>query len=239
MINSLPLLRKGFFRFREDSAPINRINVESLTERMNRSVKRIRRTACFICALLLALCTAAAYAEAETENVEQGVDEIQPLLEMTEVKQQEGMSLEEMTDAVAENAMSEYLDHATGFSMQYPSIFVFNEELPGNAAATADGKATLSIENMENQSGLDEAALTAAIKLESSDAEIRKNEHNGCLRTDRETNDSKTVRTDLYLLTKQSFHHVVICYPAEEKESYFTYIEYMINTMETKGTDLG
>ena len=135
--------------------------------------------------------------------------------------------------------MSEYLDHATGFSMQYPSIFMFNEEQAGSTATTADGKATLSIENMENQSGLDEAALTAAIRLESSDAEIRKNEQNGCLRTDRSTNEGKTGRTDLYLLTKQSFHHITICYPAEEKETYFTYIEYMINTMETKGTDLG
>ena len=213
--------------------------IESLTERMDRSVKQFRKTACILCALLLALSTAAAYAEAGTDNAEQGVDEIQPLLEMTDVKQQEGMSLEEMTDAVAENTMSEYLDHGTGFSMQYPSIFVFNEEQQGTTAATADGKATLSVENMENLSGLDEKALTDAIRLEASNAEILKNDQNGCLRTDRLTSEGKTMRTDLYLLTKQSFHHIILCYPEAEKETYFTYIEYMINTMETKGTDLG
>ena len=239
MINSLPLFGRGF----SVSGKIQLVSFvymfESQTERMCWSMKRFRRTACLVCALLLTLYTGAVYAESETDNAEQGVNEIQPLLEMTEVEQQDGMSLEEMTEVVAENAMSEYLDHATGFSMQYPSIFVFNEELPGNTATTADGKATLSVENMENQSGLDEKVLTDAIKLESSDAEIKKNEQNGCLRTDRVTNEGKTGRTDLYLLTKHSFHHVILCYPTEEKESYFTYIEYMINTMETTGTDLG
>ena len=43
----------------------------------------------------------------------------------------------------------------------------------------------------------------------------------------------------LLKLTKKSFHHIVICYPSDEKGTYFTYIEYMINTLETNETDLG
>ena len=118
-------------------------------------------------------------------------------------------------------------------------LVVFDEENTGTAAATPDGKATLKIDSMENQGELTEATLLEAIRHESEDAEIQKNEQNGCLRTDRATDNGKTVQTDLYFLTEHSFHHIIICYPAEEKGTYSTYIEYMINTMETNDTDLG
>ena len=198
-----------------------------------------RKIVCFAAAAILSVVYAICIAETAPEGAEQGLNEIQPLLEMTDVDEEEGLSLEEMTDAFAESAMSEYLDNATGFRMQYPSIFLFDEEHPGAPAVTADGKATLSIDNMDNQDGLNEETLISAIRLETKDAEIRKNEQNGCLRTDRFTDEGRNGRTDLYLLTKNSFHHIVICYPAEEQGTYFTYIEYMINTMETDETDLG
>ena len=41
------------------------------------------------------------------------------------------------------------------------------------------------------------------------------------------------------MLTGNSFHQIIICYPSEEQGTYFPYIEYMINTMETNETDLG
>lgn len=195
------------------------------------------RTVCLV--LLFLLLVFPAMAENNPEDGEQGLEEIQPLLEMSDVENQEGMSLEEMTDAFTESVMSEYIDSATGFSMQYPSIFVFDEEMSGSSAATADRKATLSIDNMENQGGLDENALRKAIALETPDADIRKNDQNGCLRVDRITEGGKIGQTDLYLLTEHSFHHVILRYPAEEQGTYFTYIEYMINTMETNETDLG
>ena len=56
---------------------------------------------------------------------------------------------------------------------------------------------------------------------------------------DTEEDDGKMSRTDLYFLAENSFHHVIIRFPAEEKEIYLPYIEYMINTMETNDTDLG
>ena len=202
-------------------------------------MKRLFRFASSATALLLILCTAAAPAETQPENAEQGFDEIQPLLEMSEVNDQEGMSLEEMTDAFEESAMSEYVDSSTGFSMQYPSVFLFEEEHAGYFAATADGKATLRIDNMEVQEGLNEETLKAAILFETPDAVIQKNEQNGCLRVDRSAEAGGTAQTDLYLLAERSFHHIIICYPEEEKGTFFSYIEYMINTMETNETDLG
>ena len=198
-----------------------------------------RRICSIVAVLIIGICTVSAFAETAAGDAEQGLNEIQPLLQITEVDGKEGMSLEEMTDAFAESAMNEYLDSATGFRMQYPSIFLFNEEMPGAPATTADGKATLAIDNMINQNGLDEETLISAIRLEAKDADIQKNEQNGCLRTDRVTDEGKNGRTDLYLLTKNSFHHIVICYPSDEQGTYFSYIEYMINTLETNETDLG
>ena len=78
-----------------------------------------------------------------------------------------------------------------------------------------------------------------AIRLEIPDAVQQKNEQNGCLRFDRTTDDGTAAQTDLYLLTEHSFHHIVLRFPEEEKETYYSYIEYMINTMETNETDLG
>ena len=201
-------------------------------------MKRFRRITCTaICLLLAAACTAVSAEAPAEENAEQGLEEIIPLIEMTSMNETEGMGLEEMTDAYTETAMAEYVDSATGFSMQYPSVFQFDEY--GTAASTADGKAAMTIDNMSNQTGLDENALIQAIRLEVPDAEPQKNEQNGCLRFDRNTDNGQNGQTDLYFLTENSFHHITIRYPAAEKEIYYSYIEYMINTMETTGSDLG
>ena len=65
---------------------------------------------------MLAVCPFSVNAENSTEETEQGLEEIQPLIEMTDVKDTEGMSLEEMTDAFADASMCEYMDSETGFT---------------------------------------------------------------------------------------------------------------------------
>ena len=213
---------------------------------MCRIMNRYTKLVIMIALLVSVLFTAAALAEAQTGDAEQGLDEIRQLLEITDVDEKEGMSLEEMTEAFAESAMNEYLDNATGFSMQYPSVFQFDEDQRADFAATADGKATLNIENIIIQNELDEEMLLAAREMllaaigkEALNAAVNENEQNGCLRRDMIINEGKTGQTDLYLLTKTSLHHITICYPAEEQGTYSIYIEYMINTMETNETDLG
>ena len=202
-------------------------------------MNKFRSITSFAVFFLAFIFTVSGFAETGPESAEPGLNEIQPLLEISEMNGKEGMSLEEMTDAFTESAMSEYLDSVTGFSMQYPSFFLFDEETSGTVAVTSDGKATLRIDSMENQGELNEKALLEAIRHESKDTDVQKNEQNGCLRTDRITDEGKTIQTDLYLLTGHSFHHITICYPATEQGTYFTYIEYMVNTMETNETDLG
>ena len=199
-------------------------------------MKRFKKIICLVTALLTAVCMTAVYAETADQGEEQGVDEILQMMDISNVEQTEGMGLEEMTDAFTESAMGDYLDNATGFSMQYPTIFQFNEET-GNSAATADGKATLSIENYDNATGLTREALLEAIKLEVPEFKPGSDDNNGCIRVDRKT--GSTVQTDLYYLTGKSFHHIILTYPAGEEEKYSSYIEYMINTMETNDTDLG
>ena len=189
-----------------------------------------------ICAALLIAAGLPARAEETAE--EQGVQEIRQLLEVSDVENADGMDLEELTEAFTEKAMSDYLDSVTGFSMQYPSSFVFDEEKETMTASTQDGSARLSIENMQGGQ-LTEEVLLDAIRLEAPEAEPRKYEQNNCIRVDRTLGDGTRCRTDLYLVAKDSFHHVTIEYPAEEKETYAPLIEYMINTMETKESEQG
>ena len=206
-------------------------------EEVSRILKRFTKILSLVTALLMVLCMTAAYAETEAEGEEQGVDEILQMMDISDVEQTEGMGLEEMTEAFTESAMGEYLDAATGFSMQYPSIFQFDENT-GNTAATTDGKATLSIENYDTAGGLTKEALLEAIKREVPDFKPGSDDNNGCIRVDRKK-DGSTMQTDLYYLTGKSFHHIILTYPAGEEEKYSSYIEYMINTMETNDTDLG
>jgi hypothetical protein len=190
-----------------------------------------------ICAILLIAAVLPACAEEGESAEEQGVQEIQQLLEVSEVENTEGMGLEELTEAFSEKTMSDYADGMTGFSMQYPSVFVFDEEKDSMTAYTEDRTASLSIESMQG-GNLTEEILLGAIKLEVPDAEPQKYEQNNCLRVDR-TAENGRCRTDLYLIAKNSFHHVTIEYPAEEQETYGPFIEYMINTMETKESEQG
>jgi hypothetical protein len=196
-----------------------------------------KRFFALLCAMLMTAAMMPACAEEGEAAEEQGVQEIQQLLEVSEVENTEGLGLEELTEAFSEKAMSDYADGLTGFSMQYPSVFVFDEEKDTMTAYTADRKASLSIENLQG-GNLTEEILLGAIKLEAPDAEPQKYEQNNCLRVDR-TAEGGRRRTDLYLIAKNSFHHVSIEYPAEEQETYGPYIEYMINTMETKESEQG
>ena len=202
-------------------------------------------TAVLLCATIIAAALPVCAEEGqEPEGIpggaveEQGVQEIQQLLEVSQVENTDGMDLEELTEAFSEQAMSEYFDSVTGFSMQYPSVFFFDEEKETTSAATKDGSASLSIENLQGGT-LSEEMLLEAIRLETPDAEPRKYEQNGCLRVDRTLEGGKRMRTDLYLVAKESFHHVTLEYPAGDLETYGPFIEYMINTMETKESEQG
>lgn len=193
---------------------------------------------------LLLLFAAAGTAPAEEQAQgpstaeEQAVDEIQPLIELSQVSGTEGMGLEELTEAFSETAMNDYSDSFTGFFMQYPSFLVFREDQEAHTAVSEDGTAILLIENMPNEGGLKEEALLEAIRYESPEAEILRNEQNGCLRVDKMPGDGFCY-TDLYLIAEKSFHHITFRYPAEQKDTYDRYISYMINTMEIQGSDQG
>lgn len=189
---------------------------------------------------MLAVCSVSVKAETAPEGTEeQGLDEIQSLIEMSDVKDTEGMSLEEMTDAFADASMCEYMDSVTGFSMQYPATFQFDEGLGGMTAVSSDGKATLSIENMVHEGGLTKEMLLEAIKLEVPGFDANGAETNNCLRVTRNTNQDTMKQTDLYYLTGKSLHHIILRYPSDQEETYSSYIDYMINTMETNESELG
>ena len=135
--------------------------------------------------------------------------------------------------------MSQYYDSGTGFGLEYPSLFQF-EETGGNTARSADGKASLTIENLKNEDGaLTEEMILGAIQLELADTEPKKYEQNGCLRTDREIEGGKRLQTDLYLVLANSFHHITIQYPAKQRDMYEALIERMVDTMGTEQTELG
>ena len=183
--------------------------------------------------VLLFVSAGAACAEGPQEQAataeEQAVDEIRPLIELSQVSGTEGMGLEELTEAFSETAMNDYSDSFTGFFMQYPAFLVFREDQEAHTAVSEDGSAVLLIENMPNDGELKEEALLEAIRYETPDAPAG----------DATAPGDGFCRTDLYLIAEKSFHHITLRYPAEQKEIYDRYISYMINTMEIQGSDQG
>ena len=203
-------------------------------------MNRFRKMILIVIAVLVCTYAFCACAETVPEGAEQGLEEIRPLMELADVQGTEGMSLEEMTDAFENASMCEYLDSVSGFRMQYPAVFLFDDEKKDLlTAVTEDGRAAMTIENMYHDGGLTMEILLEAIRLEVPDFDVEGSETNGCLRLSRSAEQGKMIQTDLYYLTGKSLHHIILCYPSEEKETYASYIDYMINTMETSESDLG
>ncbi len=169
---------------------------------------------------------------------ESGLAELQPLLEAAEVDDMEGMDLEELTAAVAEEAMSEYLNSETGFHMQYPSSFSFSEE-GGVAMATGeDGQIFMLIECMPKGEGLTAEMIQQAVMLDSPDAKIQHYEESGCVRFDRRQDDG-TLLVDLYVITETKIHHISISCAESAEEMLYTWLDYMIHSITTDETDVG
>ncbi len=175
---------------------------------------------------------------AEPAPEESGLLELQPLLDAADVDDMEGMDLEQLTEALAEEAMSEYLNSETGFHMQYPSSFSFSEEGGIAIASGESGQIFLMIESMPKGEGLTAEMIQQAIMLDSPDAKIQHYEESGCVRFDRRQDDGSLL-VDLYLITDTMIHHVSISCAETAEDMLYTYLDYMIHSISTDETDVG
>ena len=92
---------------------------------------------------------------------------------------------------------------------------------------------------MAHEGSLTKEILMEAIKLEVPNFDANGAEVNNCLRVTRKENQDTMIQTDLYYLTEKSLHHIILRYPSDQEETYSSYIDYMINTMETNDSELG
>ncbi len=169
---------------------------------------------------------------------EEGILEIQPLMEGTSVEDTEGMDLEQLTEAVTNEAMSEYWNSDTGFRMQYPATFIFSEEGGIAQAVDPEGMIRMTIECMPRDAALTEEMIQQAIMLDSPDARIRRYEESDCLRFDRDQDDGSLI-IDLYVFAPTKIHHISIACAEAASETTSTWLEYMIHSIQTDETDVG
>jgi len=168
---------------------------------------------------------------------EEGYSEIEALLEINEMGDTEGMSLEEITDAFTNGAMKEYLNEKAGFSMLYPSVFEWDEN--GLIAASADGKAMLQIESISN-GGVKNLQIIAEMTGKSEpEAQVEYTEKSGLLKMKRTGKENAMITVDLYLETDAWIHHAYMVYPADQDEVYDPYIPYMLNSMTSSEAEQG
>lgn len=168
---------------------------------------------------------------------EAGLAEIQGILEIQPVGDIEGMDLETLTSTLTENVMGEYYDPVSGFRMQYPSILQFAEKEKGVVATSDDGRIRMTVETTPDGSRLSAQTLMAAVRMEDPSAVIREYTEPACFV--REITTDGLYRIDLYTLSGDWLHHVILTCPETEKDSVTPFIEYMIHSMTTDGGDLG
>ena len=190
-----------------------------------------------LCTMLYTGCFRPAKA-AEPETEEEGLTELQPLLDVAPPEDMEGMDLEQLTEAVTGVAMGEYLNSENGFSMQYPASFSFGEEGGTATAVSEDGQIHMMIESMNRGEGLSAEVIQQAVMMDSPDAKMIRYDESGCIRFER-VQDDGSLLIDLYVFTETMVHHVSIACAEQAEASLFTYLEYMIHSITTNETELG
>ena len=208
---------------------------------MNEEDERMKKTIGILLAAILVLLCLSGLGEQPAasgeQNEEIALKELQPLMEMTEVENTEGLDLEELTEAYANSAMSEYVD-GTGLCFQYPSVLVFSEENGSSVAVSEDGAASLWIESLERDAQLTLDNLRSAVSLTSPKAETEILQDIGCL-TVRQEGEDRVQIAEIYLLSKNWMHHLTMRYPSDQAETYNTYLSYLVNSLTTQESDLG
>lgn len=168
---------------------------------------------------------------------EAGYSEIEALLEINEMDDIEGMSLEEITDAFTNGAMKEYLNEKAGFSMLYPSVFEWDEN--GMIAVSEDGKATLQIESIANGGEKTLPIIAEMTKKSEPGAQVEYTEESSLLKLKKTQKENPVITVDLYLETGAWIHHAYLVYPADQDEIYEPYLPYMLNSMTSSESEQG
>ena len=193
------------------------------------------------CCLLLGAVPALAEesSEAPVPTEEEGILELQQIMEGTteEVKTEEGMDLEQLTDAYTSETMSEYYNSETGFTMQYQSILVFDEE-NGTGACTEDRSAWMIIESFMADDQLTMDVIRQAMRLETPDVKETEYPESGSICFDR-TEDDGSRRIDIYVKTASWMHHVSLYCTEAGLKALEPFLDYMINSITTDETSIG
>ena len=217
-------------------------------DQKDRKMKYVSRilSATLAAALLIPGCAGAEGEEPEAQATdpiiktaeEEGLAEIQDLLDLNLIEQTEDMNLEEISDALANGAMSEFYNEETGFSVQYPATFQFQDG-EEYIALSQDGKASIRIESIGNNKKKKLKNIAEMAKKEDPDCETTANEKAGLLKIKRTDKTASMIYVDLYLETGGWIHHVTMTYPADQDKAYDPFLDYMLNTMTSAESELG
>ncbi len=171
-------------------------------------------------------------------TVDTGFSEIESLLDASRMTDTEGMTLEEITDAFNNGAMKEFLNQESGFSVQYPALFEFQDNA-GYQAVSGDGLAILEITSVPNGGEKLLKSILEITKNEVKDARTEYQPEAGILLLKRTDDDTAMVYADLYLETSAWLHHVSLMYPRDQDPVYDPYLMYILNSMTSGESEQG
>lgn len=180
----------------------------------------------------------AALNESSGQTEEVGYVELEKLMSTCDSMDIEGMSFEDISDAYIDNALVEYFDGNTGFSVLYPALLSKQLEGGSTGFTSEDGKATILIEAIPADKALSVKNLEESIRTGDPGAKTAFDEETGCFRSDSVQGDD-TVVMDLYLSAEKWLHHVRYSYPKAQEDIYGLYKDFIMNSMKTDELALG
>ncbi len=178
--------------------------------------------------------------ETDEPNLEeQGLSELRPLMEASEIQDNmEGKDLEQITDTLMGAAMSEYINAVTGLSFQYPAQLLFDPQSGGMMAVSEDEKTRMMVESIEKDNQLTLDMICAALQLEDPETLMTRFDENGSALFER-TGEDRIYRADVYYPTDQWLHHISVTCPETEGDQWRIWLQYMIHSLTSTDGNLG
>jgi len=160
---------------------------------------------------------------------------------VSDISLQGELLMEEEQNKYFETHLVDYVNTRMGFSFQYPALFVessIQETDDGISASNEKGTASMQVKtfsNTENWTAESFYNTTVSSKPEAVVKRIEGNESVSVF----EALDDNTLVYHLYLFTPENVYQVSYTFKKELAQEFGLYIQYLQNTFQVLGTEIG
>lgn len=147
---------------------------------------------------------------------------------------------EELNDYFVSHLI-DYVNSRMGFAFQYPAIFnesSIKESADGIQASTAKKTASMEVKTFSNTQAWTAEQYFNNMRASKTEANVIKDDEKAMVSIF-EVLDEKTLKYELSLFTEKNVYQVSYSFQRELAEDFGLYIQYLHNTFQVLGTEIG